>query len=341
MLHKLSAAVGTAFILAGTFFYLNSPPGRTGSSGFLIHNGESVRRVARRLDESGLVRSRHFFMVIFALSGKPYLYAGSYRINGGMTALTVLRRISRPGSTAVRITVPEGFTMHQIADRLDSLGITDREMFLARCGDRPFLRKLGINGDTAEGYLFPDTYQFPPKSDPSVIISVMSKQMFSVLTDSLHALTPDNSSLHALTPDNSSLHALTPYEILKMASLIEKEAKLPKERRMISSVYHNRLIKGMKLDCDPTVRYALKKFSGKLTYGDLKVDSPYNTYRVVGLPPTPICSPGRESISAAAFPLNSDFLFFVAKKDGSHYFSRTYREHLRAIKRHRDGITDQ
>jgi UPF0755 protein len=318
---KLWQLLGSILLLAGTAFYLNAPPGGMRTARFSIHHGDGVRRVARRLEESSLIGNRYFFLALFALRGSPCLYAGTYGIERGMTSMRVLERISRAGASSVRITVPEGFTLRQIAERLDSLGITDGEMFLARCGDRGFLGRIGISSASAEGYLFPDTYLFPPKSDPSAVIMVMHHQMRRVMEDS---------------PPASS-GPMTRHEVLVMASLIEKEAKLPGERPLISSVYHNRLRKGMKLDCDPTVRYALNKYGGRLTYRDLECDSPYNTYRVRGLPPTPICSPGRESIEAATNPETTDYFFFVAKPDGSHQFSTTLREHLRAVKRYRDG----
>ncbi|MBN1532288.1 MAG: endolytic transglycosylase MltG [Spirochaetes bacterium] len=318
---RLWPVFGVILILAGTAFHLNAPPAGMRTARFSIHHGDGARRVARRLQGASLVGSRHFFLLLFVLRGRPTLYAGTYRIERGMTSLRVLDRISRAGASSVRITVPEGFTLRQIAERLDSLGITDGGRFMERCSDRRFLAGLGIHAASAEGYLFPDTYLFPPKTDPATVIRVMHHQMRRVIADS--------------SPSFSG--TMTRHEILVMASLIEKEAKLPEERTLISSVYHNRLRKGMKLDCDPTVRYALNKYGGRLTYRDLECDSPYNTYRVRGLPPTPICSPGREAIAAARSPDSTDYYYFVAKPDGSHHFSTTLREHLRAVKRFRDG----
>ena len=128
--------------------------------------------------------------------------------------------------------------------------------------------------------------------------------------------------------------------LINLASLIEKEAKLPSERNLISAVFHNRLKRGIALYCDPTVRYAVKKFKGRITYSDLKTDSPFNTYKYRGLPPTPICSPGKESIIAALNPAKSSYLYFVARDDGSHYFSKTLKEHNRAVDYYQKGINN-
>jgi UPF0755 protein len=129
-------------------------------------------------------------------------------------------------------------------------------------------------------------------------------------------------------------------ELLTLASLIEKEASIPAERKLVSSVFHNRMKRGMRLDCDPTVRYAVKNFDRPLTYRDLASDSPFNTYRHRGLPPTPICSPGREALLAALRPAKTDYLFFVARNDGSHYFSTSLREHNRAVDYYQKGINN-
>jgi UPF0755 protein len=223
-----------------------------------------------------------------------------------------------------RITIPEGFNVYQVAERLEAAGVTAPGEFLYHAFNGRYLETLGIRAPSAEGYLFPDTYVFPEGSDPRDILPVMIKRLRSVLSSMDLARSKD--------------HGLSAHEILTLASLIEKEAKIPSERRVISSVFHNRLKRGMKLDCDPTVRYAVKKFSGRLSVQDLAFRSPYNTYVTIGLPPTPICMPGRDSIDAALNPDETEFLFFVARNDGSHYFSEKLRDHNRAVDFFQKGV---
>ncbi|TFH42217.1 MAG: endolytic transglycosylase MltG [Chrysiogenales bacterium] len=231
-----------------------------------------------------------------------------------MTSCKILRKLSRGDVVTQRVTIPEGFNLFQIRDRLEARGVTAAGAFMHHASDPGFLTGLGIDALTAEGYLFPDTYRFPEGSDARDVIAAMHRRMKSVMKEM-----------------PASVAGLDLHGILTLASLIEKEARIPSERRRIASVFHNRLKLRMKLDCDPTVRYAVKRFTGPIRVSDLNSDSPYNTYRRAGLPPTPICSPGRESIVAALYPEQSSYLFFVAKNDGSHHFSRTLSEHNRAV----------
>ncbi len=306
-------------ILAGLslFLYLNSAPPLMREQAFTVSYGDSMRRIAVNLRKSNLVRNSDFFVYSSYILNRRHVRAGTYKIFAGMNSFEILRKLTRGDILSRKVTVPEGFNIYQIADRLEANSICGSGAFLDYASDETFLQSLGIESITAEGYLFPDTYIFPEGSDPRDIIGVMYKKMKSVLGDR-----------PAYGP------GMSVHEILTMASLVEKEAKAYNEREFISSVFHNRLRKGMKLDCDPTVRYAVKKFTGPITVSDLKSDSPYNTYRRGGLPPTPICSPGRESIMAAMYPMKSEYLFFVAKNDGSHHFSKTLKEHNEAVRKY-------
>lgn len=297
--------------------HLNSSPAAMKERTFTVSYGDSVRLIAGNLEKDGLIRSRHFFVYLSYLLDRRHIRAGTYRIFAGMNSFEILRKLTRGDILSRKVTIPEGFNIYQIADRLEAHSICGAGGFLDYASDETFLKSLGIGAPLAEGYLFPDTYVFPEGSDPRDIIGVMFKKMKSVV-----------GARPAYGP-GMSLH-----EVLTMASLVEKEAKVYNEREFISSVFHNRLRKGMKLDCDPTVRYAVKRFTGPITVSDLKSDSPYNTYRRRGLPPTPICSPGRESILAAMYPMKSEYLFFVAKNDGSHHFSKTLKEHNEAVRKY-------
>lgn len=303
--------------MTGVLLYLNTPPQGMRAATFTVEYGETAGTVAHNLKNNGLIRSREFFLVVSYAGGQHSIRTGRYRIFPGTTTLEILRKLTRGDVLTRKITIPEGFNLYQIADRLDAAEVCDSDAFLASASDTAFLKTLGITRQSAEGYLFPDTYRFPEASDPRDVIGVMHRKMMRIL-----------GNRPAYGP------GMTAHEILTLASLVEKEAKVYNEREIISSVFHNRLRRGMKLDCDPTVRYAVKKFTGPITVSDLKSDSPYNTYRRAGLPPTPICSPGRESILAAMYPKKTSFLYFVAKNDGSHYFSKTLKEHNEAVQQY-------
>ncbi|HOD16845.1 MAG TPA: endolytic transglycosylase MltG [Spirochaetota bacterium] len=302
---------------AALAWFVNSAPAGTPDTTFSVGYGESTRMIAQNLRNSKLIRSSNFFVAASYALRKRYVRAGRYRIHGGTGTIGILNKLTRGDVMSRKITIPEGFNLYQIAGRLEAGSICDAGTFTGYASDTGFLKQIGIDALSAEGYLFPDTYVFPEDSDPRDVIAVMYRRMKSVIGER-----------PAYGP-GMSLH-----EILTMASLVEKEARVYTEREFISSVFHNRLRKGMKLDCDPTVRYAVKKFTGPITLSDLKSDSPYNTYRRRGLPPTPICSPGRDSILAAMYPKKTDFLYFVARNDGSHQFSKTLKEHNEAVQKY-------
>jgi len=226
-------------------------------SAFTVSYGDSMRRIAGNLKKSGLIRSDVFFTYSSRIVNRRHVRAGTYRIFAGMNSLEILRKLTRGDILSRRVTIPEGFNIYQIADRLEANNICDNNAFLDYAFDGAFLQSLGIDSPTAEGYLFPDTYVFPEGSDPRDIIGIMHKKMMSVLGDR-----------PAYGP------GMTVREILTMASLVEKEARVYNEREFISSVFHNRLRKNMRLDCDPTVRYAVRKFTGPITVSDLRSDSP-------------------------------------------------------------------
>jgi UPF0755 protein len=315
---KLIAAF-IAALLAGTSlaWFVNSPPPQMRERTFTVQYGESTRAIARKLREGDLIRSRMFFIAASYLLGKRYIRTGRYRIFSGTGTFGILTKLTRGDIISRKVTVPEGFNLFQIAARLEAASVCGADAFTGYATDRAFLGQLGIESQSAEGYLFPDTYVFPEGSDARDVIAAMHKRMKSVVGER-----------PAYGP-GMSLH-----EMLTMASLVEKEARVYAEREFISSVFHNRLRRGMKLDCDPTVRYAVKKFTGPITVSDLKNDSPYNTYLRRGLPPTPICAPGRDSILAAMYPKKTDLLYFVARNDGSHQFSKTLREHNEAVQKY-------
>lgn len=323
LIKKLTAAAFIITCTASVFAYLNTPPSMMQSEVFYVREGESLVSVARRLREQNLIESEVFFSSL----GKVLHYApvkpGKYKINSGSSSLTIFWILIRGDILRRRVTIPEGYNLYQIADRLDREEIVSRDKFLSAVFDRRFLKSIGITAISAEGYLFPDTYIFPEESNERTVIKAMLSRLKYVLNQ------VDLSNMNSL--------GLNTHNLLVMASLIEKETRKSFERIYVSAVFHNRMKRNMKLDCDPTVRYAVKRFTGPIYYRDLQSTSPYNTYIHYGYPPTPICSPGRASIVAALNPRKTDFLFFVARNDGSHYFSRTNREHTRAVQFYQRG----
>ena len=310
-------------ILSGFIYHLNQSPLLMKDEVFVIHDGESLRLISSRLKKNNLIKNSSFFLASGAVKPGYNYKSGSYRIKSGMTSSEILKMIYLGRVLSEKITIPEGYNIYETAEKLDDSGITSKKEFIKYCTDRQFLKKIGINSVTAEGYLFPDTYVFNEDMNAGEVIKVMFKR-FSNVIDSIGMKEVRNSGLSFS-------------DVIKLASLIEEEAAISSERKYISSVFHNRMKRNMKLDCDPTVRYAVKKFSGRIYYSDLKTDSPYNTYIYKGFPPTPISSPGRESIIAAINPAESSFLYFVSRNDRSHYFSSSLKEHNAAVKKFRDG----
>lgn len=303
--------------------YFNSSPRLMREELFYITAGENLHTVARRLKEHNLIESEFFFISCAKVLKTSSIKPGKYKIEAGTSSLRILKKFIVGDIVKARVTIPEGFNIYQIAERLEKHGVVKKDDFLFLASNTPYLRSIGILAPSAEGYLFPDTYIFPEDSDPKTVIKSMHERLNVVL---------DKVDLSTMSKFGFDRHSL-----LTMASLIEKEAKLSSERSYISAVFHNRLKKNMKLDCDPTVRYAAKRFTGPIYLADLRNPSPYNTYVHYGLPPTPICSPGKDAIVAALNPADSDYLFFVSRNDGSHFFSRTIAEHNRAVQKYQRG----
>jgi len=218
-----------------------------------------------------------------------------------------------------RLTVPEGFMLREIAGAVEREVEIDSAKFYEAVCDPGFARQLGINAPTLEGYLFPDTYLLSWPLSSRELARLMVERFREVYRDKVEKYANDI--------------GLSTNEIVALASIVQSEAQDESEMRRISAVYHNRLRQGLRLEADPTVAYALGGVRRNLHYSDLKIDSPYNTYRNKGLPPGPICSPGLASLIAAVRPLEGcDDLYFVATGDGSHAFSKTHEEHMKAKK---------
>lgn len=284
-----------------------------------VGEGEGFAAVAQSLEARGLV-SRTWTLKLFArVTGDDRrVQRGTYEFAVGTPAVEILRTMVRGDVLAFRVTVPEGFNMWQVAGAFDSAGV-DSASLLAAVTDEDLARAYEIPGTTLEGYLFPDTYSIPFGSKARQVAEQMVVQARDAWSED------DERRAHDL--------GMTRHQVLTLASIVEAEARVADERPTIAAVYHNRLKRGMRLEADPTVAYAMGGFRGRLFYKDLEVDSPYNTYRRSGLPPGPICNPGAASIKAALYPAEGvEALYFVARGDGRHVFSKTLREHNVAVR---------
>jgi UPF0755 protein len=313
----LSLLVVTGIVL----YYFNAPPAGMRDSRVAILEGMTPIQTGQMLESDNLVKNGRFFSLLFRIHPGALLKRGSYRITAGSTTLEIMKQLSGGRVILQKVTLPEGFNLYQVAERLDKQSIIPESEFHSLVRDRQFITSLGLEAPTLEGYLFPDTYRFASGSEPEKVIRVLVRAMKKVL---------DREGVPA---DPGERHRL-----LTLASLVEEEAHVPGERPVIASVFINRLERGMRMDCDPTVRYAVRRFTGPIRKSDLESSSPYNTYRRRGLPPGPISSPGRSSIRAVLHPADTDYLYFVAREDGSHYFSRTLSEHNRAVQFYQRGV---
>jgi len=285
-----------------------------------ISRGKTLKEIALMLKDEGLLRRPFFFWLHGRITKLDRdIKAGIYVINYPMSPLQLLRSLKEGEQKTIRIVIPEGFTTRQIADLLAKRGvITSKEEFYKLVQDEDFLLSLGIKAPSVEGFLFPDTYNFSPQEDPKEVIKIM--------VNNFRNRWPKSFS------ERAKELGFDEYEILILASIIEKETALKREKPLVSAVFHNRLKRKMPLCADPTVIYGLgESFKGNLTRAHLRMPSPYNTYLKKGLPPTPICNPGLDSIEAALYPASVPYLYFVSRNDGSHYFSRTLEEHNQAV----------
>jgi UPF0755 protein len=297
---------------------------------FIIERGSALKEIAQSLEKEGLARHWLLFAAhAFQKGVARGIQAGEYHVHTQMT-IDELVEMFQHGRFRVVLTIPEGFTMRQIAQRAAEKGLAQsEEEFMALESDPELLRLAGCEGGTIEGYLFPDTYFF----DESDTAESVARRMAAAFRSQFDGIAEMSSA------DQHS--SLTPRELVILASMIEREARTPGEMASISSVYHNRLAKKMKLECCATVHHALNAWDRALTFGDLNVESPYNTYLHYGLPPAPICNPGHDALRAASQPADTDFLYYVYRGDGTHEFSRTFKEHQAASRKYRQPISPE
>jgi len=308
-------------ILALAFgYYAVTPKDRSGQSGiFVVRHGASLAEVASELQKRGFINNKYLFVVWTELLGySKKIKSGEYRISPSMPPVNILAILTKGTVITHTVTIPEGYTMEQIAHLLEDKGIVSGRQFLQLCKDPKIVAGYGVKGQSLEGYLYPDSYQFSRGLSPKKVIDVMVKRFRQMVGPYMVRIREKGMTLH---------------EVVTLASMVEKETGLARERPLIARVFLNRLKRGMRLESDPTVIYGIADFNGNLTRKDLTRRTPYNTYVIKGLPPGPIANPGIDSIRAVLYPAKSSYLYFVSRNDGSHYFSRTLAEHNRAVAR--------
>ncbi len=286
----------------------------------LIPVNTPLLEAAKILEQRGVIENHRFFVLWSKILGydKKIRY-GEHSLKAGEAPIAILRELARGGSTYIPLVIPPGFSIYDIARLLEEKGIASRESFLSIVKNRDIATAHGFDANTLEGLLFPDTYFVTKATDPLTLVNTMVKNFH-------RHISPLKAEIEA--------KGISLKDLITLASMVEKEAADPEERPLIASVFWNRIRLGMKLQSDPTAIYGEERAKGPVTKADLANNTPYNTYLISGLPPGPICNPGMDSILAVLRPSPSEYLYFVSKEDGTHSFSRTYSEHLGAIKKY-------
>ena len=283
--------------------------------------GQNLKIIADHLEAEDIISSGIYFALYaqFKKSGKN-IQAGEYLLSASKSPEEILDMFIKGKVKLYRITIPEGFNVKEISALIKKENLCDQEKFMTLCHTPALIKKLGIQAGSLEGYLFPDTYFFSKQNTCEDIISAMAGRFKSVFTEEWQVRAKEL---------GFSVH-----EILTLASIIEKETGNAAERPLISSVFHNRLKKNMRLESDPTVIYDIEGFDGNIKKIHLQTVTAYNTYQITGLPPGPIANPGALSLYAALYPAQTPYLFFVSKKDTTHHFSESFEEHNKAVKKY-------
>lgn len=290
----------------------------------MIPRGAGTREVARLLARQKLINRPKVFRLLARVKTRHSpIKAGEYRLSSGQTPVSLLDKLIRGDVLLHKLTVPEGYTARQIADLAARAGLVTAADFRRAAFDARVAAANGLTADSCEGYLFPETYFFPASVTAESMVAVMIKRFREVFTEKYR--------------QRAEALGFSVHEIVILASMIEKETAAENERPLIAAVFHNRLRKGMRLESDPTVIYGISDFDGNITRRHLETRTPYNTYRIRGLPAGPIANPGEKSLVAALYPAETPYLFFVARDDGTHQFSTNLTDHNRAVRRYQLG----
>lgn len=320
--------LAAAALVAVSWFYSNlityaDQPADPGAQTILfeVGRGEGFGTVTQNLHARGLFQHPDKFKLIARFKGyDKKIRAGEYELSAAMSPRQILQRLVSGKVRLYRLTIPEGYTLQQIAAAAEASGLCGAAEFSAAAANSSLMAAQGISAKNLEGYLYPDTYFFPRGATGLEIVQAMTARFNTVFT-------PEWKKRAAEL--KMRVHA-----VVTLASIIEKETGAAFERPLISSVFHNRLKRNMRLQTDPTVIYGIPNFNGNLTRKDLTRPTPYNTYVIHGLPPGPIASPGAKALEAALYPAETDYLYFVSKKDSTHQFSTNIRDHNRAVRKY-------
>ena len=289
-----------------------------------IPQGQNVAQTAELLQGAGAIKSADAFMWAVKIRSKikrpVNIKAGEQALDPSLNVWETITLLEKGNFKYYPFTIPEGRTMYDVAQAVQSAGLGSAGDFLALCRDPALIKSLGVEAATLEGYLFPETYSFPKGTPLRSVIKAMTDQFWKVW---------------AKYEAKAAARNLTTAQVVTLASIVEKETGVAEERPLIASVFFNRLARKMRLQTDPTVIYGLMpNFNGNLTRADLESNNPYNTYVINGLPPGPIANPGEAAIKAVLEPASGQFLYFVSKNDGTHHFSKTLAEHNRMVNRY-------
>jgi UPF0755 protein len=306
----------------GLYLYVSWQLGAYGRGGTVFFSkGSSLAQIASLLEEKGIVRNARTFRWFARWKGKANrLQAGEYQFDTGVTPAQVLDKLVRGDRLIRRLVIPEGYTFQQIAQAMQAAGIAPASEVQKYFRDPKLLGKLGFSAVSLEGYLFPAAYEYDPATTAEGLLTQMIEHFKKSLDPGLR--------------ERALQIGWSLPQVVTLASIIEKETGQGSERPVISSVFHNRLKIGMPLQSDPTVIYGLTNFDGNIRKADLSNPHPYNTYVHVSLPPGPIASSGKDSLKAALYPAQTNYLFFVSKGDGSHVFAASLAEHQANVVRY-------
>lgn len=283
-----------------------------------LPKGASFIEIVDILDRAGLVKSKLLFSFLALSKGiAGHIKAGEYELVSSMSPGEIIDKLVHGEIKAYQVTIPEDYTLKQIVDRLVADHLVDEKTFLAVTTDPAFLASLNIDANSAEGYLYPDTYEFYRGMTTQEIVKTLVNQFWKKVTPQMVKRAKDL--------------GMTTTEFVTLASLIGKESGYRDEKPMISAVFHNRLKKGMRLQSDPTAIYSLTQYSSIVKRKHLENNTPYNTYKIRGLPPGPIANPGMDSLQAALYPAPVNYLYFVSNNDGTHKFSSNLAAHAQAV----------
>ncbi|MCF7886566.1 MAG: endolytic transglycosylase MltG [Candidatus Marinimicrobia bacterium] len=310
----LVLATGLLILLAYGVNILNTPVSQSKQE-FRINEGLTVKKIAEKLEHKDIINDLDKFIMAVKIKGKSkQLKAGFYRVKNVDNYSQLINMLVANHQYAVKITIPEGSTNQEIAQIVSPYYSFSDSNFLATTKKDELINSYNLDVNTLEGYLFPDTYYFVPEATPEKIIRKMVKTLFSRIKNLQPQIESSSYTLH---------------EILTLASIVEGECILDKERPIVASLYYNRLRKRMHLNADPTIQYIIPDGPRRIFNGDLEISSPYNTYINYGLPPGPVNNPGLKSIQAAVNPADTDYLYMVAKGNGEHVFTRNYNQFLK------------